>query len=127
MAGPASSANRTASRTASRAISCAASCAAFRTATARVQTLAVASGAQAEAVQLSHTLVISGISDSDLARAAEELHHLPRSVPECLLWRDPELDHALRRWLSLVPPPLSLVPPPDVDWVWMVHMLCPEK
>ena len=74
-----------------------------------------------------------GLSDEALARAAKELHHLLRSIPDCLTHPGPELHHALRRYETLFLPLVAksdatqiLVPPPDVAWVWLTHMLAPE-
>ena len=74
-----------------------------------------------------------GLADAALVLAAKELHLLLRAIPTSLLHRGPDLDHALRRyetiWLPLLakaPEGVLLVPPRDVHWVWLVHLLAPE-
>ena len=83
--------------------------------------------AAAKAVALS-------LSDIELKLAAAELKHLLGSVPQCLLQKGPLLTETLQRyefqWLPLLSAHSGagvLAPPPDVAWVWAVHMLSPQQ
>ena len=74
--------------------------------------------------------------DPTLLHATTELRNFLLSVPPCLVRPGPALSAALRRyetiWLPLLaktsqlPDSRTLVPPPDVAWVWIVHLLAPE-
>mmetsp|Transcript_17066 Transcript_17066/g.34542 ORF Transcript_17066/g.34542 Transcript_17066/m.34542 type:complete len:327 (+) Transcript_17066:43-1023(+) len=95
----------------------------------------MATPASQESARRAASALPLALSPSELALATEELYHLLRSLPTVLLRQGPELDHALRRyetvWLPLIASSLDdgtlLVPPPDVAWVWLVHLLAPER
>ena len=73
---------------------------------------------------------LSAALEIQLKHATIELHYLLQSVPESLLRAGPELSRALWRYenifLPLVAEKPAVAPPPDVAWVWFVHMLAPE-
>ena len=79
--------------------------------------------------------VALSITAEELLCATEDLLFLLRAVPPCLRKRGPELTRALWRyekiWLPLAALSFAdgstVVPPPDVAWVWLCHQLAPER
>ena len=74
------------------------------------------------------------LDDEELVGCAEHLYYSLKNVDKTVLKRGPELSRAIYRYEFIWLPMLHanrnskvvLVPPPDVMWVWMVHLLAPE-